>query len=97
MPPRRTAVVFTLLWVPLALWQYARTASICFDGSGWSIVLWTLQFATLATPLVALRRLSRTVADGTRYLDDLSATLILLAYVPLTLALRLAEHCGAPQ
>jgi len=97
MPPRRTAAVFTMLWVPLTLWQYVRTAAVCFDGSSWSIMLWALQLAMLATPLVALRRLSRSVADGTGYLDDLSATLILLAYVPLTLALRLAEHCGSPQ
>ena len=97
MPPRRTAAVFTILWLPLTLWQFVRTATICFDGSGLSILLWTLQLAMLATPLLALRRLSRSVADGTGYLDDLSATLILLAYVPLTLALRLAEHCGSPQ
>ena len=97
MPLRRTAAVFAMLWIPLTLWQYVRTASVCFDGSGWGVILWTLQLAMLATPLLALRRLSRSMADGTRYLDDLSATLILLAYVPLTLALRLAEHCGSPQ
>ena len=94
MPLRRTAVVFLMLWVPLALWQCLRTATMCHDGSGWSTALWTVQFATLALPLVAARRLGRTAAHHTPHPDDVSATLILIAYVPVTLALRLAEQCA---
>jgi hypothetical protein len=94
MPLRRTAVVFLILWVPLALWQCLRTATTCHDGSGWSTVLWTVQFASLALPLFAAHRLGRPAAHDTRHLDDVSATLILLAYVPVTLALRLAEQCA---
>lgn len=93
MPLRRTAVVFLMLWVPLALWQCLRTATLCHDDSGWSTALWTVQFTTLALPLVAARRLGRP-AHHTPHLDDVSATLILLAYVPVTLALRLAEQCA---
>lgn len=93
MPLRRTAVVFLLLWVPLALWQCLRTVTACHNGSGWSTVLWTVQFATLALPLVAAHRLGRPAAHP-RHLDEVSATLILLAYVPVTLALRLAELCA---
>jgi hypothetical protein len=94
MPLRRTAVVFLILWVPLASWQCLRTAAACHDGSGWSTVLWTVQFATLTLPLVAAHRLGRPAAHHTHHLDDVSATLILLAYVPMTLALRLAEQCA---
>jgi hypothetical protein len=97
MPLRRTAVVFTLLWFPLAFWQCARTARVCFDGSGWSVALWTLQFAMLVIPLLTLRRLARPAANEAPDLEGASATLILLAYVPLTLALRLGESCGSPQ
>ena len=97
MPLRRTAVVFTLLWFPLALWQCARTARVCFDGSAWSIGLWALQFAMLGIPLLTLRKLARPAAHAAPDLEDASVTLILLAYVPLTLALRLGEHCGSPQ
>ena len=64
MPLRRTAAVFTILWIPLTLWEYVRAATVCFDGSGWSVMWWTLQLAMLATPLLALRRLSRSVTDG---------------------------------
>ena len=94
MPLRRTAVVYLLLLGPLDLWQCLRTATACHDGSGWSTVLWTVQFATLALPLVAAHRLGRPAAHHARHLDDVSATLILLAYVPVTLALRLAEQCA---
>jgi hypothetical protein len=91
---RRTAVVFVILWAPLALLQCVRAATACYDGSGWSAALWTVQFATLAIPLFAAHRLGRPAAPDTAHLDDVSATLILLAYVPVTLALRLAERCA---
>ena len=91
---RRTAVVFVILWAPLALLQCVRTATTCYDGSGWSTALWTVQFATLAMPLFAAHRLGRPAAHTAPHLDDVSATLILLAYVPLTLALKLAEQCA---
>ena len=94
MPLRRTAVVFVVLWAPLALWQCFRAATVCHDGSGWSTVLWTVQFATLAMPLFATRRWGRSAAHDAPHLDDVTATVILLAYVPLTLALRLAEQCA---
>ena len=31
---RRTAVVFAVLWAPLALLQCVRAATACYDGSG---------------------------------------------------------------
>jgi hypothetical protein len=94
VPLHRTAVIFVILWAPLALWQCLRAATVCHDGSGWSAVLWTVQFATLALPLLAAHRLGRSAPHRSPHPDDVSATLILLAYVPVTLALRLAEQCA---
>jgi len=96
MSLRRTAVVFMMLWVPLALWQWIRTAGICHDGSGWSTVLWGLQLAMLAAPVAALRSLSRPAVGALPSQDDAAVAVILAAYVPLTLALRLAERCAQP-
>jgi hypothetical protein len=94
MTLRRPVVVFMMLWVPLALWQCVRTASICHDGSGGSTLLWGLQLAMLAAPLAVLRRLSRRVPGSLAAMDDDVVAVILVAYVPLTLALRLAERCA---
>jgi len=90
---RRTVLIFTMLWVCLALYQYARAARACADGSIASTLLWLGQFLLLAVPIVVLRRQGRRAAAGGMDAEaDLS--LILLAYVPVTVALHIAETCA---
>jgi hypothetical protein len=90
---RRTVLLFAWLWAGLAFYQFTRTAAVCVgaDRSAVSLLLWAGQLALLSTPLVVIRRQREwpVQAQGNR---DLA--LILLAYVPATLALRIAETCA---
>ena len=89
---RRTILMFATLWLVIALSQAARTAHLCVDGATGSVLAWTLQFALLGAPLLVLRRHLTFHHDFE--LDVRGAlALILLTYVPVTLALRLAEAC----
>jgi hypothetical protein len=83
--------MFTTLWACLALYQYARTARACADGSVASTLLWVGQFLLLAAPLAVLKRRARTPTGGA---DAGDLSLVLLAYVPVTVALRIAEGCA---
>jgi len=89
---RRTILMFAAVWFVLALSQAARTSHLCVDGSTGNVLAWTLQFALLGAPLLVLRRHLTFHHDFE--LDVRGAlALILLTYVPVTLALRLAEAC----
>ena len=92
-PARRTVVAFATIWLPLALLQYARAFHACADGTGWLMSGWSLQLGLLIMPMVAVARLLRRDARETG--ETAAVLLILLAYVPVTLALSLAERCGA--
>jgi hypothetical protein len=90
---RRTALIMTSIWAVLAFCQYARTAVLCLgvDRSPISLLLWAGQLALLTMPLVLVWRKNR-VALGAANDGDLA--LILLGYVPATLALHIAETCA---
>jgi hypothetical protein len=89
----RTLVLFGTLGLVLMLWQYWRSAAVCYDGSGSSTLFWGLQLLMCGLPLVVVRSAHRPGAHP----DDTALRLLLLAYVPTTLALRLAELCHAVQ
>jgi len=89
---RRTALIFAFLWGLLAVLQASRTARVCFDATPASLVQWGLQFALLGAPLV---HVCRDAGIRQKDLDVRSAlALILLTYVPVTIALHIAETCG---
>lgn len=90
----RTVMVFAGLWLALAVAQCTRSAGICDDGTAASRGLWALQFAMLGVPMFVLHRTrpAQQLAGGT---SAVGVMLVLLAYVPVTLALRLAELCVA--
>ena len=92
VPERRTVVLFLVLWLTLAILQFTRSAQICYDGSTGSQIAWGLQLLMLGAPLLAVRRPGNPPGSERRMSGDLA--LVLLAYVPVTLALRLVETCG---
>ena len=85
--------MFTVLWLALGLYQCVRTARVCFDGSTLSTLIWPVQFGMLFLPIVVLRRRAR-AGDGNAPDAPDAVTLILLSYVPVTLALYIAETCA---
>jgi hypothetical protein len=87
----RTLVLFGTPGLALTLWQYWRSAAVCYDGSATSTLFWGLQLLMCGLPLVVVRSVHRSGAHG----GDTAVRLLLLAYVPTTLALRLAELCHA--
>jgi hypothetical protein len=60
----RTLILFGTPSLFLALWQYWRSAAVCYDGSGWSTVLWGLQLLMCGLPLVAVRAMHASRADA---------------------------------
>jgi hypothetical protein len=89
---QRTILLMAALWLALGLSQSVRTAHVCFDGTSEGVVTWMLQFALLGAPLVALKRDTAHRPSDSDVRGPL--TLILLTYVPTTLALRIAEMCA---
>lgn len=90
---RRTVLLFATLWAMLAFAQYARTAVVCIgvDRSAATLLLWAGQLALLTMPLALCAR--RKNASFPRETGG-DVALILLAYVPATIALRIAETCA---
>jgi len=91
---RRTVLPLTALWVVLAAWQYARSATTCTSSSSMTFVYWMLLLGALGVPLILIARevgehASDTAPPGTRLLAFALST-----YVPATLALRLIEACA---
>jgi hypothetical protein len=89
---QRTILMMAVLWLALALSQAVRTAHACFDPTSGGVVAWVLQFALLCAPLVVLKRKTAHRSSDSDVRGPL--TLILLTYVPTTLALRIAEMCA---
>jgi hypothetical protein len=89
--PQRTTLTIAVLWLTLAVWQAVHTMHLCFDHTDTGILQWTLQFILLGVPLIVLRRDS-----GSRTAPNVRDALavIILGYVPVTLALRIAESCA---
>jgi hypothetical protein len=71
--------------------QFGRSFSICYDGTGWHTVAWALQFVLLLVPAVASWQ--RWMESGNDR-DTLAIRFVLLACLPVTLALRLVEWCS---
>jgi hypothetical protein len=82
--------MFAVLWLALAVWQAVHTMRLCFDATALAFLQWGLQFTLLGVPLIVLRR--DTNRHGTNVRDALAV--IVLSYLPVTLALRLAETCA---
>jgi hypothetical protein len=89
---QRTTVMFAVLWLALAVWQAVHTMRVCFDASVTGILQWSAQFTLLGVPLIVLRRDAATNRNTPHVRDALAV--IVLSYVPVTLALRIAEACA---
>ena len=85
-----TTWLFAVLWFGLAAWQSYRAFSGCATVGGWMPAYWALLAVSLTVPFVAVRR----IHAGEQLPRDASLTLVLLTYVPLTIAMRLVESCA---
>jgi hypothetical protein len=84
--------MFAVLWLGLAVWQAVHTMRVCFDSTAAGVLQWSLQFTLLGVPLIVLRRDTTSGRNAVNVRDAL--TVIVLSYVPVTLALRIAETCA---
>jgi hypothetical protein len=91
-PTQRTIVMFAVLWLGLAAWQALHTMRLCFVSTPIAVLQWTLQFALLGVPLIVLRRDTESGRSAPNVRKALAV--IVLSYLPVTLALRIAETCG---
>ena len=83
-----------LLWCGLASWQSYRGYARCGDAGPWGPAYWALCAIALAAPLLALLRIQREELRPRRRTFDVPLAVVLMTYVPLTLAMRLVEVCG---
>ena len=91
--PNATAIAGT--WCAIAAWQTYRGFERCEAASGWASLFWLLQVLFLAAPLLVVARLQGHRAAQERQSIDLTLTLVVLAYVPILLSMRLLELCLA--
>ena len=90
--PSRAVLVATF-WCVLAAWQSVQSFARCEASSGWAAIFWGLQGLMLAAPLVAVIRLEAARRLGTTG-PDVTLAIVLLAYVPMMVAMRLVEICA---
>jgi hypothetical protein len=88
---QRATGTFAVLWVVLAVWQFVQTMRVCFDGTTTGILQWSLQLTLLVAPLLVLRR---DAWNGNAVTDRHALALVILSYLPVILALRIAETCA---
>jgi len=90
------ASAFAGTWCVLAAWQTYRAFDRCEATSGWIDLFWILQVLFLAAPLFVVARLRGhpAAAQGRRNVD-VTLAVVVLAYVPIMLSMRLLEQCVA--
>jgi hypothetical protein len=87
------AATFAATWCAIAAWQTYRGFERCQATSGWAGLFWVLQVLFLAAPLLVVGRLQGHPAAQKRRSVDLTLALVVLAYVPILLSMRLLELC----
>jgi hypothetical protein len=81
-----------VFWCTLAAAQSWRSFVRCEPSSGWTWVYWALHVLGLGAPLLAAIWMTRTRrADETP--PGAAMTVVILAYVPMLVAMRLLELC----
>ena len=86
--PQRATLACGALWVPLACWQFLQAYRACAPVDTSIVLWWGLLALALVAPLVPIVRWSRAGSDGT------PLAVLLAVYVPVTLALSLAQRCS---
>ena len=97
MRTKTSAWLFAAIWLAIAAGQSYRSFTRCADVSGWATAFWLLHAASLAAPLIAIRRARQREGRPQTQPFDVPLAFALLTYLPVTIAMRLVETCAGTE